>query len=113
MERKLKFTDKNWMVWRVLRQDSVETDAKPALEENYLALTGSNLLKGLFRGYKAEYQVLPDETGTKQVDYRYLGDKDSGSLGMNVPPWVEENRGKIVTEWYSNKRFGKVVRPKN
>lgn len=112
MER-LKLTDSNWMVWRVLRQDSVETDAKPTLENNYLALTGSNLLKGLVLGYKAEYQVLPNETGTEQVDYQYLGDKDSGSLGWNVPPWVERNRGKVVTERYSYRRFGKVVRPKD
>lgn len=109
--KELKLVDPDWMVWRVLRQDHVETDAKQASGADCLARTGMNLLKGLVFGYNAEYRVLPDEPVTEFVDYTYLGPPGSGSLGFNAPPWAEEKRGKVVRETFYHERHGRVVPP--
>ena len=58
--------DPNWMAYRVLRADRVATDAKPALPKqmsNVLARSFPNMVKALFRGYRATYHVLPDTRG--------------------------------------------------
>jgi len=58
---KLKLYDPNWMGWRVLKRDKVETDAEQLVcGENYLALTWGNLLKALLLGYSARYRIWPD-----------------------------------------------------
>src|SRR3989337_2601921 len=108
---KLKLVDPNWMVWRVLRQDNVETDAEPAVNGSRLARTGINLLKGLVLGYNGNYRVLPDERVVRDVDYTHLGTE--GSLGWNAPMDAVENRGKVVKRTFYHERSGKVTRPTN
>ncbi len=111
MAEKLKLVDPNWMVWRVLREDKVVTDAEPVMGDSCLARTGMNLLKGLVVGYNGTYRVFPNEQVERDVDYTHLGPPGSGSLGWNVPPWAEENRGKVVRQTFYHERQGRVVRP--
>jgi len=110
MAEALKLVDPDWMVWRVLRQDTVATDAEPAVDGSYLARTGMNLLRGLVVGYNGTYRVLPDEQVERDVDYTHLGPPGSGSLGWNVPPWAEDNRGKVVIQTFYHERRGKVLK---
>lgn len=61
--RDLKLHDSNWMVYKVLREDVVHTDAEPALPpqmRNVVARTGTNLLKALLLGHRASFRVRPD-----------------------------------------------------
>ena len=67
-----------------------------------------NVVTALFRGYKGVYRVLPDGVERVTHDYQHLGTE--GSLGFNVPPWVEKNRGKVVTKWEDRPRYGRVQR---
>jgi hypothetical protein len=94
------------LIGRVLKQDYVQTDAQPERPKNYLAKTFGNLLRATMSGYNATLRVLPDEYVDRVVDYTYLGRE--GSLGWNVPPWAEKNRGKTVIETFSHKRQGRV-----
>ncbi len=98
---------KEWMIFKVLREDEVQTDAEPKKENNWLVRNPRNVVVSLLMGKKGTYQVMPRESGSKIVDYTYLG--TSGSLGMNVPPWVEANRGKVVREYFAKDRYGKVL----
>lgn len=113
MTEKLKSHDPDWMVWRVLRQDVVTTDAQPENIDPYykdqVARTWGNVLTALFRGYQGTYRVYPDETVRVTYDYTHL-DKD-GSYGMNVPPWVEERKGTSGSYWEDRPRYGHVDRP--
>ena len=95
-EKNLVLYDPKWMVWRVLREDSAETDAQtPSAsphKSDVVARTLGNVVTALFRGYKGVYRVLPDGVERVTHDYQHLGTE--GSLGFNVPPWVEKNRGE-------------------
>ena len=107
--KELKLTDRDWMVWRVLKQDKVKTDAKPSMNDNHVARTWGNLAVALLFGYKGKYRVLPDKKHTYEADYRHFGAE--GPPGWNAPPWVVENIGKVVMETSYFPRHGKVVRP--
>lgn len=110
----MKFHDREWMVYKVLRQDKVQTDAEPSHpkypSQDYLALTWGNLARALFFGKRVRYQVLPDEEVTRMMDYTYLGPKGSRSLGFNAPPWIEDVRGKVVEQTFYYSRWGKITK---
>jgi len=77
-----------------------------------LGLTLGNVVQALTRGYRGTYRVLPNKPVRKTSDLTHLG-HIGGSLGWNVPPYVDRNRGKVVNYYEYQERRGKIIRPES
>ncbi len=114
--KELKIADSNWMVWRVLRQDSVkpvfgqlsqedqkDEDWKKELRESgkhvdYLQRGLTNLLTALFKGYEGTYRIFPNNH-----HLRHNPDWRMNREFFNAPPWVQ-----VEWAWMPYPRHAKV-----